>query len=88
MSRGIPKGYAARDAVEVRSDAMIWAEQEAKRKAAEDAAKSKANAEDPSRFLAALIGAGFMIRAFSEEKASLENAYLHLAEAEKGKVAI
>jgi ABC-2 type transport system ATP-binding protein len=50
--------------------------------------KSKANAEDPSRFLAALIGAGFMIRAFSEEKASLENAYLHLAEAEKGKVAI
>lgn len=47
-----------------------------------------ANAEDPSRFLAALIGEGFLIRAFSEEKASLENAYLHLAEAEKGKVAL
>lgn len=48
----------------------------------------KANAEDPSRFLAALIGAGFFIRSFAEEKASLENAYLHLAEAEKGKVVI
>lgn len=49
LSRGIPKGYTARDAVEVRSDAMIWAEQEAKRKAAEDAAKSKANAEKEAR---------------------------------------
>ena len=47
-----------------------------------------AHAEDPSRLLSALIGAGFLIRAFSEEKASLENAYLHLAEAEKGKVAL
>lgn len=45
LSRGIPKGYTARDAVEVRSDAMIWAEQEAKRKAAEDAAKAKADSE-------------------------------------------
>ena len=53
-----------------------------------DPGGSKANSEDPSRFLAALIGAGFMIRAFSEEKASLENAYLHLAEAEKGKVVL
>ena len=50
--------------------------------------KSKANTEDPSRFLAVLVNAGFLIRAFSEDKASLENAYLHLAEAEKGKVAI
>ena len=52
-----------------------------------DAEESRANEDDPSRFLASLIGAGFLIRAFSEEKASLENAYLHLAEAEKGKVA-
>lgn len=49
---------------------------------------AKANTEDPARFLTVLVNAGFLIRAFSEEKASLENAYLHLAEAEKGKVAI
>ncbi len=53
-----------------------------------DADQSRANEEDPSKFLASLIGAGFLIRAFSEEKASLENAYLHLAEAERGKVAL
>lgn len=47
-----------------------------------------AHTEDPSRFLAELISSGFLVRAFSEEKASLENAYLHLAEAEKGKVAL
>ena len=55
---------------------------------APDSDQSRANEEDPSRFLAALVGAGFLIRAFSEEKASLENAYLHLAEAERGKVAL
>ena len=43
---------------------------------------------DPSELLAAFIGAGYKIRSFSEEKASLENAYLHLAEAQKGKVAL
>lgn len=47
-----------------------------------------AHAEDPARFLSELVTAGFLIRAFSEEKASLENAYLHLAEAEKGKVVL
>ena len=45
ITRGIPKGYAARDLIDVRSDSMIWAEQEAKRKAAEQAAKEKADAE-------------------------------------------
>ncbi len=53
-----------------------------------DGETTRANSADPSTLLAALIGAGFPIRAFSEEKASLENAYLHLAEAEKGKVAL
>jgi ABC-2 type transport system ATP-binding protein len=50
--------------------------------------RCKPNGDDPARFLATLVGAGFLIRSFAEEKASLENAYLHLAEAEKGKVAI
>ncbi|MGD9669692.1 MAG: OmpA family protein [Hyphomicrobiaceae bacterium] len=49
LSRGIPKGYTARDAVEVRSDAMIWAEQEAKRKVAEEAARAKTAAEQDAR---------------------------------------
>ncbi|MCL4767650.1 MAG: OmpA family protein [Hyphomicrobiaceae bacterium] len=35
--RDLPKGYKGRDVVEVRSDAMIWAEQEAKRKAEAEA---------------------------------------------------
>lgn len=50
LTRAVPKGYAGRDAIEVRSDAMIWAEQEAKRKAeataqrAVDAEKRKSEA--------------------------------------------
>lgn len=53
LARGVPKGYTGRDAIEVRSDAMIWAEQEAKRKAAEEAAKAKATAEEEARRKAA-----------------------------------
>lgn len=49
IGRGIPKGYTGRDIIEVRSDAMIWAEQEAKRKAAEQRAKELAAAEAASR---------------------------------------
>ncbi|HRY06691.1 MAG TPA: OmpA family protein [Hyphomicrobiaceae bacterium] len=49
LTRSIPKGYTARDAIEVRSDAMIWAEKEAQRKAAEDAAKAKGAAEQEAR---------------------------------------
>lgn len=49
LTRGIPKGYTARDAIEVRSDAMIWAEQEAKRKAQEAVAKAKAAEEQDAR---------------------------------------
>lgn len=52
LARGMPKGYAGRDDIAVRSDAMIWAEQEAKRKAAEDEAHRKA-AEDEARLKAA-----------------------------------
>ena len=37
LKHGIEKGYAGRDLIEVRSDAMIWAELEAKRKAREQA---------------------------------------------------
>lgn len=42
LARGVPKGYTGRDDITVRSDAMIWAEQEAKRKAQEEAAKAEA----------------------------------------------
>ena len=45
LARGVPKGYAGRDDLQVRSDAMIWAEQEARRKAEEKAAREKAAAE-------------------------------------------
>ncbi|MDX2258411.1 MAG: OmpA family protein [Hyphomicrobiaceae bacterium] len=37
----LPRGYAGRDAIEVRSDAMIWAETEAKRRAEEDARRQR-----------------------------------------------
>ncbi len=42
LARSVPKGYSGRDLIEVKSDAMIWADQEAKRKAAEQAAKEQA----------------------------------------------
>ena len=41
---------------------------------------------DPSEFLVEVVTAGFKVRSFVEEKASLENAYLHIAEHNKGKV--
>jgi ABC-2 type transport system ATP-binding protein len=41
---------------------------------------------DPSEFLVEIVTAGFKVRSFTEEKASLENAYLHIAEHNKGKV--
>lgn len=41
---------------------------------------------DPSELLVDIVSAGFRVRSFSEEKASLENAYLHIAEHNKGKV--
>lgn len=54
--RELPKGYKGRDVVEVRSDAMIWAEQEARRKAeaearrkVEEEARRKAEEEDARR---------------------------------------
>lgn len=45
LARGMPKGYSGRDDISVRSDAMIWAEQEAKRKAEEEAARARAEKE-------------------------------------------
>ncbi len=46
LSHNLPKGYAGRDVIEVKSDAMIWAEDEAKRKAkAELTARRKAQEE-------------------------------------------
>lgn len=39
--RDLPKGYKGGDTVEVRSDAMIWAEQEAKRKAEAEARRKQ-----------------------------------------------
>lgn len=55
--RDLPKGYKGSEVVEVRSDAMIWAEQEAKRKAEaelrrkteEEAARQKAEEEAARR---------------------------------------
>ncbi len=43
--RSLPKGYMGTDTVEVRSDAMIWAEQEAQRKAEAEAARRAAEEE-------------------------------------------
>ncbi len=37
--RDLPKGYSGRDMIQVRSDAMIWAEQEARKKAEAEARK-------------------------------------------------
>ncbi len=46
--KDLPKGYKGGDAIEIRSDAMIWAEQEAKRKAEADA-RRKAEEEEARR---------------------------------------
>jgi OOP family OmpA-OmpF porin len=46
LARGLPRGYAGREMVALRSDAMIWAEQEAKKKAEDDARRK---AEDEAR---------------------------------------
>ncbi|MGD9785959.1 MAG: OmpA family protein [Hyphomicrobiaceae bacterium] len=48
LQRQVPKGYTGREVIEVRSDAMIWAEQEAKRKA-EDDARRRAEQEEARR---------------------------------------
>lgn len=60
LGRSLPSGYAGREQLAVRSDAMIWAEQEAKRKSddearrkAEEEAKRKAAAEEEARRKAA-----------------------------------
>ncbi|MFV0366828.1 MAG: OmpA family protein [Hyphomicrobiaceae bacterium] len=45
LVRGVPKGYNWREDIKVRSDAMIWAEQEAKRQADEKATRERAAAE-------------------------------------------
>ncbi len=41
---------------------------------------------DSSELLVNIVSEGFRVRSFLEEKASLENAYLHIAEHNKGKV--
>ncbi|MFN3869615.1 MAG: BON domain-containing protein, partial [Hyphomicrobiaceae bacterium] len=45
LARSVAAPYKSRDAVEVRSDAMIWSENEAKRKAEEKLANERAEAE-------------------------------------------
>lgn len=50
LTHNLPKNYAGRDVIEVKSDAMIWAEDEAKRKAEEAAAaRRKAREEAEAR---------------------------------------
>lgn len=44
--------------------------------------------QDPSFLLTELVKEGFAIRSFSEEKPSLENAYLNIAETEKRKAVV
>lgn len=44
LARDVPKGYRQRDIIEVRSDAMIWAEQEAQKKAQAKQAAEEAEA--------------------------------------------
>jgi len=51
-----------------------------------DAESKSAHPGDPSELLIEIVSAGFKVRSFVEEKASLENAYLHIAEHNKGKV--
>ena len=51
-----------------------------------DPATGGAHPGDPSEFLVSVVTEGYKIRSFTEEKASLENAYLHIAEHNKGKV--
>lgn len=46
ITRGMPRGYFGREAISVRSDAMIWAEEEARRKANDDARRK---AEEEAR---------------------------------------
>lgn len=42
LSHTLPKGYAGKPEITVKSEAMIWADKEAKRKAAEEAARRQA----------------------------------------------
>lgn len=49
LARAVTQPYRARDAIEVRSDAMIWSENEAKRKAEEKLANERAEAEKRSQ---------------------------------------
>ncbi len=49
LAHAIAAPYKGRDAIEVRSDAMIWSEKEAKRKAEEQLAKERAEAEAAQR---------------------------------------
>ena len=51
-----------------------------------DPATGGAHPGDPSEVLVSVVTEGYKIRSFTEEKASLENAYLHIAEHNKGKV--
>lgn len=45
--------------------------------------EQRPNQQNPAQLLGELVREGFLIESFIEEKASLENAYLHLAEAQK-----
>ncbi|MEO1543631.1 MAG: OmpA family protein, partial [Pseudomonadota bacterium] len=49
LAHTLAKGYRGRDIITVRSDAMIWAETEARRKAEEKAAAARKAAEDEQR---------------------------------------
>jgi OOP family OmpA-OmpF porin len=49
LARDIPRGYRARDMLQIKSDAMIWAETEARRKAEEERQRAVAEAEAARR---------------------------------------
>jgi ABC-2 type transport system ATP-binding protein len=81
------QGQELFDFLELRKDvsSLRWDDQELVFRWV-DPSTGSAHPGDPSELLVEMVGAGFKVRSFSEEKASLENAYLHIAEHNKGKV--
>ena len=78
--RDLPKGYSGRDVIRVRSDAMIWAEQEAK-KQAETEARRKVEADRKQ----ALARAEALAQAQAEEDRRRADAERQRVEAERRK---
>lgn len=86
IGRGIPAGYTGQAIIEVKSDAMIWSEQEAKRKSAAAAAESTRQKAEAAKRAASLrevqrraAEAAAKARAEAEERQRREAAALRKA---------